>query len=708
MKKIAIIAVAVLAAGFALALTPEEKAAQEKAKAEARAAQEKARAEAKASAEAWKTLRKEAEEIANKDFKGGFANYWHDSIDAAREKLEKALEDPVFKNREKIDICRQIAQYRLEATRDEKGALAAIEKPFAFKDLSDDDRKYAESRKADLRRLMGLDPKPEQEKRDEAWYLAELGKNEVKSGAYSRALDDYIKFCAGKDAAYFKAKVPDLVKGKLAVDEKSGCGKQAFQAAAWKWREREADRAFRTPEFAAWLVGFVDSFPNVQYRPSSYEKFQYLCNFKSHDLDVLAEKYARAVVEEAKEPNKVNPNSLRHVEKFLAFCKVGGNPGRAIDACKGYLRAQDKADDKVELAKLLAEQAQDFLTCGNEAGARKIWQEREKIVPPRKPVKFACKWWSGAPHDVRGIVESGFFAKAEKTPLVYKYGDNLKFLIETDSALTGREMTTDKGEKFRPSELFAFCDERGVKFLLRQYLDNMDDIRAGFANAPGVESYVATGIDSPYHCIMFGANEGAEVADNFLTQYDNGTGYRVTQEKRGTLACSSLYLADGTATLVEIPWAAVFDSLPDGKNAWYVEFLNWSHGGMSLGGSISVHNRSSFAEMRFEGVDAKALAAIKRTLLLPARNVFRNSINPRSNGDAERWSDPVLGDQAFYLAKVKPLVEELKPFADRISRELTDAEVVEIYDKAGVAMLNFDYEIARLRREWLEEKLTTD
>ena len=169
MKKIAIIAVAVLAAGFALALTPEEKAAQEKAKAEARAAQEKARAEAKASAEAWKTLRKEAEEIANKDFKGGFANYWHDSIDAAREKLEKALEDPVFKNREKIDICRQIAQYRLEATRDEKGALAAIEKPFAFKDLSDDDRKYAESRKADLRRLMGLDPKPEQEKRDEAW-----------------------------------------------------------------------------------------------------------------------------------------------------------------------------------------------------------------------------------------------------------------------------------------------------------------------------------------------------------------------------------------------------------------------------------------------------------------------------------------------------------------------------------------------------------
>ena len=412
MKKIAIIAVAVLAAGFALALTPEEKAAQEKAKAEARAAQEKARAEAKASAEAWKTLRKEAEEIANKDFKGGFANYWHDSIDAAREKLEKALEDPVFKNREKIDICRQIAQYRLEATRDEKGAIAEVEKPFAFKDLSDDDRKYAESRRGDLRRLMGLDPKPA-EKKGEAEHLAELAKNEVKSGAYSRALNDYFKFCAEKDAAYFKAKVPGLVKGKLAVDERSDCMREAFRVAAWKWRDRDADRSLKTPEFATWLVGFADSLPNAQHKPSSYDKFQYLCNFKTHDFDALLEKYARAVVEEAKDPNnKVNANALKAAERYLAFCKVGDNAGRAIDACRDWLKAQGKADDKVELAKLLAEQAQDFLTCGNEAGARKIWQAREKIVPPRKPVKFACKWWSGAPHDVRGIVESGFFAKA--------------------------------------------------------------------------------------------------------------------------------------------------------------------------------------------------------------------------------------------------------------------------------------------------------
>ena len=87
MKKVLFLA-AVLAAGLASALTPEEKAAQERE-----------RAEIKASEEAWKALRKEAEDLAQQDFKGGFADYWHDRIDAARELLDASLTNAVFRNR---------------------------------------------------------------------------------------------------------------------------------------------------------------------------------------------------------------------------------------------------------------------------------------------------------------------------------------------------------------------------------------------------------------------------------------------------------------------------------------------------------------------------------------------------------------------------------------------------------------------------------
>ena len=182
----------------------------------------------------------------------------------------------------------------------------------------------------------------------------------------------------------------------------------------------------------------------------------------------------------------------------------------------------------------------------------------------------------------------------------------------------------------------------------------------------------------------------------------------MTRQERGTLRFQSLYLEDGVATLLRIPWAAAFASMPPETPAWYVEFLNWSHGGRSLGGSISVHNRSSFAEMRFAGVDAAARLAIERALLPKAKAVFDAALAAKHNGPAEIWSDPELGDQAFYLAKVKPLVDSIRPYADRIKSGMTDEDVADIWDRAGRAMLNIDHDVARLRREWLEERLTED
>ena len=696
MKKVLFMA-AILAAGLASALTPEEKEAQEKA-----------RAEAKASEEAWKALRKEAEDLAQKDFRGGFADYWHDNLDAACAKLEASLTNAVFRNREKIDICRQMAQYRLEATRDEEGALAEVERPFAFAGLSDEDRAYAESRRTDLRRLLGLEPEPEKHEPTEEERLAAIASFEPGSGAWGRAVGDYAKFCAEKSADLFRARVPAKIAEAIAADPKTGCARTAFDAAAWQMRRGEADPGFKKPAFGEWLLGWIDTLP-AEARPDVVRLYEYADSFRGHDLDARKEALAKAVVERAKdEANRVNPRTLENARKFLVFRKASGGAGRAIDACREWLKVLGKADDKVELAKLLAWQAREFLARGDEAGARRIWKERERIVPPRKPVSFACPWWGDAPHDIRGIVESAFYAKAPKEILSQRYGDNLEFLILTDSAVTGREMTTDNGEAFRPSELFAFCDPAGVKLLLRQYLGNMDGIRAGLAHPPGAEAYVAMGVDDPYRCLLIGTDEDAKTYDGFTTQYDNGTGYRVTREDRGTVRCRSLYLDDGVATLVEIPWSAAFASMPPETPAWYVEFLSWAHGGRSLGGSISVHNRSSFAEMRFEGVDAAAVRQIERRLLPKAKAVFDASLAAGRNGPAEVWADPELGDQAFYLAKVKPLVDAIRPYADRIKPGMTDEDVSDIYGHAGRAMLNIEHDIARLRRQWLEERLTEE
>ena len=289
MKKVLIFA-AIFAAGFASALTPEEKEAQEKA-----------RAEAKASEEAWKTLRKEAEDLAQKDFKGGFADYWHDHLDAARALLDDSLTNAVFKNKERIEIFRQMAQYRLEATRDEQGALAEVERAFALPDLTDDDRALAESRRTDLRRLMGLDPEPEPPVRDEAFHLADLAAQQLGSGAWNRAFDGYARFCAEKEgAAFFRERVPVKFAEALAADAKTPCARTAFDIAAWQVRRGEADPGFKDPAFGEWLLGWIDTLP-AENRPDAVRLFEYADSFRGRALDERKEIYAKGVVERAKD-----------------------------------------------------------------------------------------------------------------------------------------------------------------------------------------------------------------------------------------------------------------------------------------------------------------------------------------------------------------------------------------------------------------------
>ena len=84
----------------------------------------------KVSQDAWRALKKETDALIKKNFKGGFADYWHNDIDAARALLEEALTKDVYLNKEKIEICREIARCHLEATRDVAAALEAVEYPF--------------------------------------------------------------------------------------------------------------------------------------------------------------------------------------------------------------------------------------------------------------------------------------------------------------------------------------------------------------------------------------------------------------------------------------------------------------------------------------------------------------------------------------------------------------------------------------------------
>jgi len=691
-----------MAAVTVLAAEPAEKAAAEKAAAE--------KAAEKASVEAWKKLDGAATARMRKDFDGyyGFANYWHSNIDAAREMYESALTNAVMRNPQKIAAIRKAAQMHLEATRDTKAALATMERAFALPGLTDAEKKQAEAAKLDLRRLMRLEPAdPAKATAKASPTLEERAKAIAAAAASGRAPDanavrDYCYAC--RDAGYetFFGRVPALLKDLSAKHPKVNYWGGLWGIANGWECERRPSAAQRDPRFAVSYVALLESAP-TNFAYSAEQLLRYADG--KPGLEVKCRGYAEKIVVKAVDPKaRVNAETLAQARRVILIGNAGNDPKKIVAACREFLASQKKADDKTELAKLIGEEAQRRLKAGDVKGARALWDERLRIAPEKAQSKLGCPYWKDAPTDIRGIVESDLYKKAPKGLFTHRYGDNLKFLIETDAAMTGRTMTTDDGKAFRPTELFAFCDALGVKILLRAFVDNAAEVKSGEADPPGYETYLATDIDAPYHCIMF---DGDKADNGLITQYDNGTGYRCLQKKLGNLKCENLCLDDSVVTLISVPWTSTAASLPSATPAWYFEAIHWDHGGLSWGGSKSVHGRSNCGALTFTGVDDAALAAIRRTVLRRAHAEMRQAMNTEKGGYAEIWRDPVLGDQDFWTDSVKPYLARINADLARVKKESTPAEIAAVFATGSVDdALNINYRIAQLRTEWLEDKMT--
>lgn len=664
----------------------------------------------KASQEAWWALKKSTDALISKNFKGGFANYWHNDIDAALKKLEEELQKDIYLPREKIEICRQIARCHLEATRDVNAAIAAVEYPIKNLNLQGADRDLAAAKLAEVKRITSVEPvaNPTAKtapKKDEAYFSALFAKAKAPHGYGYGLAADYAKFCNATYGKDMFAKLDKMLDDNLKLNPNSDALFAVFNNLAVTWNPQGYTATVKgRKELIEFFIKRTD-----KRRPTSQQLFSYAANYDylaSYTYKFAKEFIANPITVKDPHAQKRIDNALVQAKRFVAIVDAVEDYSDADDIAEDYLESIGKKGDKVEYAKFLSDVAKQLNKKHNEKALRKVLAMREKVVPARKQVKTECFWWADAPRDVKSVVDSPVYAKAKKGLLNLKYGDNLKFLIETDAALTGREMTVDDGAKFRPTEFFAYADGEGVRMILRLFLDNINDVKNGFAGVPGFESYVATGIDSPYHCLMFAPKEGGNMDASFLTQYDNFTGHRAN---RNNIRIDTVYLDDGVASLITFPWELVFASIPSDKTpAWYVEFINWMKGGYSLGGSTTVHSRSSFAEMKFTGFDKAAMAVIKRKLLIKGRNIFNASCSPRENGYIEKWSDPELGDQKFYLAKVKPLVDSITPYLKKIKPTMTEDEVLETYDAVGEKMLNINFIVENMRREWLDDVFTAE
>jgi hypothetical protein len=242
--------------------------------------------------------------------------------------------------------------------------------------------------------------------------------------------------------------------------------------------------------------------------------------------------------------------------------------------------------------------------------------------------------------------------------------------------------------------------------MLRAFYDKetLEKFKNGFGGVGGYEAYIVPGADAPYTFLGFGPG-ATKLSSDFLTQYDNGTGYRNLKSEDDSILLSNYVADDSVISLLSFSWAKEFASLPSNGDKWYFEPLCWSNGGWSWGGSKTVHNRSAFGALVFEGITPKAAAAIRRIVLKKASDAYWNAKSARSNGCIEIWKDPELGDPAFYAECIAPLVARLDPYASRVKPDMTDEEVMDVYENAAKDWLNIEFIVSDLRRRYLERTL---
>ena len=706
-----------------------------------------------------KALDEKGRALSRQNFEGGFATYYHEELDRAHDTFLRIVALPFATGEEKVTAMKNAATALLDAAQEvDPAAEALFVKATELPGLSETDRIRAKVNLADyyVRSLQGEKARPVLEpllplrgdKKLDGNVRRSITRTYVemvfKTEGFDKALDLITKgelkdsyhpqavarFCLqhgrpDKELAFMRLATPGPGGNKnerayFMLSRRWNCEANAglsnfrdyFETAVIPFLKERPDQwnralqglngdTFRrhcqfkkAPLFVDWFFGIQDQAP-VEARLTPEELFPTV--LAAYDVERTGF-YARKIVE-------TNDPKTRHYGRAgLALAVLEGKDSeKAVPKVFDWLKRNPPKDEKARGAAVL-DAARMAMGFRHEQSARALFDAYGKLIVRNDPAELGCPFVKDAPQNVAQIVASDFYKKGKKDKLDRKFGEHLQFLLDTDSAVTGRKVVEGEKDAAFP-EIFAFCDDRGVKILIDAPAskEELKKFRQGFSGTASYEAYFAAGFDAPYDFLLL--NPGSYYGDSgFNTQYDNSTGYRNLSPKKENLEVSYLIDEDSVTTMIAISWAPYFSKLPENGTVWYFEPIIWMRGGLSWGGSESVHHRSSFGRLVFEGLTPENRTAIKRGLVSKAVDLYRRSKHARNNGQIEIWKDPELGDQAFYAACVKPLCDRLDPYEKLVKAEMTDEEVEKVFDNAAETWFNINYVVAKLRRDYLDAK----
>ena len=355
-----------------------------------------------------------------------------------------------------------------------------------------------------------------------------------------------------------------------------------------------------------------------------------------------------------------------------------------------------------KLRKERIERIAAFRLCANdEAFARGAQAYLDKMAPAQADKTYVVKF---SPGRIRGLGGWEVAAKAvrpDTAKLDRAYGGNTEYLW-TDVSTGRGEVNQDTTKRYaRNPEWQAMADAWGVHFRLEVFDEQAKEIAAGFDSAGSLEGYIAPGENTPYICLLHSFQPGGfTVYNGVYSQKDHRS---VSEKDRVNCREDIAYTEDSVIIYWAFSWNLYATRIPTNLSVWDFEPMLWGRKAcLSWNGLKTIHGRSSWGHLKFAFTPADR-RAILRPVILAARKSYEDEKKTYGTheGVLHHWKNAEVGDPAFYETVLKPVVEELDAAAKRVSLEMDDKTVDELAETALSRWHDFDFEVGRLRADYL-------
>lgn len=337
------------------------------------------------------------------------------------------------------------------------------------------------------------------------------------------------------------------------------------------------------------------------------------------------------------------------------------------------------------------------MRAGDEELVRRLMAYRTSLFTQRPRRRYEVAF---SPKRIRSAQD---WPTVEASPMDRQYQGNVEVLA-TDVATGSRAVGTDGDENAPVPTLGVVADDWGLHFKYDCVDESAADIAAGTKPGFSFEGYIAPGLDYAHSAIMVDVGRETKLTMH-PTSYDNAA-YRRPDARLhpNWQRVETVFGKNRVTVYVSLSWEMFAFKLPKDGDVWDFENMCW--GGRGKGnawnGTASIHGHSTWGELVFRLSPADR-TAILREQLFAARAAYLAEKDPYKFGILDYWEDFDIGDNAFYLSSVKPLVDRLDRELPNMKPDMSDAEVERIAASSLQPWLSVRAYVQKLRTDWLRK-----